>query len=59
MKKYLDQSLLSYQMVIAGLVGMIDDDGLTVHEVFEVLEDIKREVFPALAEISRERKVTR
>lgn len=55
-KQKLQMNKLSHQMVISGLVGMVEDDGLTLHEAFEVLEDIKRQVFPALMEISRERK---
>lgn len=54
MSKKFDPSKMSHQMVVAGLVGMIDDDGLTFHEAMEVMEDIKREVFPALVEMSRE-----
>jgi len=56
-KQRMDRNKLSHQMVIAGLCGMVEDDGLTMHEAFEVLEDIKRQIFPALMEMQRERKV--
>jgi hypothetical protein len=51
-----DLSKLSHQLIVAGLVGMIEDDGLTFHEAMDVLEDIKRQTFPALMEIAREGK---
>ncbi|WP_214630022.1 hypothetical protein [Paenibacillus agaridevorans] len=57
-KHRMDLKKLSHQMVVSGLVGMIEDDGMTLHEAFEVLEDIKSQTFPALAEIARERKGT-
>ena len=55
-KHRLDLNKRSHQLVVVGLTAMVEDDGLTMHEAFDVLEDIKRQVFPALMEISRERK---
>lgn len=55
-KHRMEITKLSHQMVVSGLVGMVEDDGMTMHEAFEVLEDIKSQVFPALMEISRERR---
>jgi len=52
----LDQGKLSHRLLIAGMVGMVMDDGLTPHQVLEVLEDAKKELFHALAEIYRERR---
>jgi hypothetical protein len=46
---------LNHQLVVAGLTGMVDEDGLTPHEAFEVVEDIKQNIFHALAEIRREK----
>jgi len=46
---------LNHQLVVAGLTGMVDEDGLTPHEALEVLEDIKYNIFHALAEIRREK----
>jgi hypothetical protein len=51
-----DLTKMSQQLIVAGLVRMIKDDGLTFHQAMDVLEDIKRQTFPALMEISRERK---
>lgn len=52
----LDLNKTSHQLIVAALGMMIDDEGLTVHQVAEVLEDIKRQTFPALSEMSRENK---
>ena len=55
-KHRLDLNKRSHQLVVVGLTAMVEGDGLTMHEAFHVLEDIKSQVFPALMEISRERK---
>jgi hypothetical protein len=44
------------QFIISGLVGLVEDDGLSPHDALRVLEEIKRNVFFALAEISAETK---
>lgn len=44
------------QLIVAGMAGMIDDEGLTFHEMMAVVEEIKRQCFPALMEMSREGK---
>jgi hypothetical protein len=48
-----DMNNINQQMIIAGMAGLIDE-GLTFHEMMEVVEDIKRQTFPAMMEISRE-----
>ena len=55
LKEKLDASL-SMQLIVAGLAGLIDDEGYTFHETVDILEDIKRHTFPALMEMSRENK---
>lgn len=42
------------QLIIVGLSGLVEDEGLTAHEAFEVLEDIKRATFFALRDIEKE-----
>lgn len=42
------------QLVIAALAGMVDDEGLTMHQAFERLEEIKRATFSALMQMQRE-----
>lgn len=44
----------SSALIITGLIEMIEVDGLSFHEAMEALEDIKRQIFPALMQISRE-----
>jgi hypothetical protein len=52
----MDQNNFNHKLIIAALAGMVEDDGLTPHEAFAVLEDIKCNTFHALAEIHREVK---
>lgn len=51
MSKQLELNNLNHQLIVAALTSMVDDEGLSPHEVFEVLEDIKRKTFHALLEI--------
>ena len=47
-----DLNNFNQQLIISGMVGLIDE-GLSFHEMVEILEDIKRKTFPALIKISR------
>ncbi|MNO43384.1 hypothetical protein D3C76_336030 [compost metagenome] len=49
---------INHGLIVTGMLGMVEDEGLTPHEVFDVLEDIKRQTWHALAEIRAERRVT-
>jgi len=51
-KKKLDNSM-GLQLIVAGMVGLIEEEGHSVHEVMELLEATKRNTFPAMMEISR------
>lgn len=51
--KKFDPNKLSHRLIVSGLVSMVDDDGLTVQEVQEVLEDIKRQTCYALLDRGR------
>lgn len=51
----LDLTNRNHQMILGALASMVEDDGLTPHEVFEVLDDMQRQTWHALAEIYRER----
>ena len=51
-KKKLDNSM-GLQLIVAGMVGLIEDEGHSFHEVMELLEATKRNTFPAMMEISR------
>lgn len=50
-KPKLDLNNLNVGFVITGLVGMVEDDGLTPHEAFELLDVIKNQTWHALTEI--------
>lgn len=52
-KDRLDKSF-HLQLIVAGLTGLVDDEGLSPHEAFRLLEATKQNTFHALAEISRE-----
>jgi hypothetical protein len=50
----LDLNNINQQLIIAGLTGLVADDGLTPNEAFELLDEIKRSTFPALMKIKKE-----
>lgn len=54
-KKELDLSNINVSFVITGLLGMVEDEGMTPHEAFEMLEVIKRNTWHALADIKNEK----
>ena len=54
-KTKLDRSM-GLQLIVAGLAGLVDDEGYTFHEAMELLEETKSNTFPALMEMSRENK---
>lgn len=54
--KKLDLTKRSHQIIVGTMASMVEDEGLTPREVFEVLEDIKNQTWPALSEIYHERK---
>lgn len=47
----LDLNNINVGFVITGLVGMVEDDGLTPHEAFDVLDEIKNKTWHALTDI--------
>ncbi len=55
MAKKLDEKNINHGLVITGLLQMVEDDGLTPREAFEVLEDIKRNTYSALTEVYHEK----
>jgi len=50
----LDLNNINQQLIIAGLMGLVADDGLTPHEAFVLLDEIKQQTFHALSQIKRE-----
>jgi hypothetical protein len=55
-KPNLDLTNINVGFVITGLLGMVEDDGLTPREAFELLEEIKRNTWHALMEIKNEKR---
>lgn len=50
----MDLNNFNHQMVIAALIGMVEDDGLSPREAFMVLDDIKKNTFHTLMDIRKE-----
>lgn len=53
MRKELDMNSRGVQFIITGLAELIDE-GNTPHEAFGILEQIKQNIFHALAEMRQE-----
>lgn len=49
-----DMNSLGQQLIISGLARLVEEEGLTPHEAFQVLEEIKRNTWHALSEIKQE-----
>jgi hypothetical protein len=52
-KQSLDLNNLDHQLIVAAMANMAEK-GKTPHQIFELLEDIKRQTFHSLAEIRRD-----
>lgn len=50
-KPNLDFNNINVGFVITGLVGMVEDDGLSPREAFILLDEIKRQTWHALTDI--------
>lgn len=51
----MEDSKLGTSFVVTGLANMVEEEGLTPRESFEILEDIKRQTFHALSEMYSEK----
>ncbi len=52
----LDLDNRNHQIIVAALASLVEDEGHSPRDVMALLEDIKKNTFHALMEISRERK---
>lgn len=52
-RKKLDQNNDFHMHIVGCLANMVMEDGLTPHEAFEVLDDIKQKTFFSLGEIEK------
>lgn len=50
-KPKVDMKNINVGFVITGLLGMVEDDGLTVREAFMLLDEIKQQTWSALNDI--------
>lgn len=50
-KPEFDLNNINVGFVITGLVGMVEDDGLTPREAFQLLDEIKNQTWSALTDI--------
>ena len=55
-KKKFDANIFSHQLLLAGMIGMIDDTHVTPHQVLEIMEDAKRQLWSAMQETYREKQ---
>lgn len=55
-KKKFDPTIVSHQFLLAGMIGMIDDTDVTPHQVFEIMEDAKRQLWSAMQEAYHEKQ---
>ena len=55
-KTKFDPKNFNHQLIVAGMTSCVTDEGMTMHETLELLEDIKRQVAPALLQIQREER---
>ena len=54
-KSNLDIKNINVGFIITGLLGMVENDGLTPHEAFDLLNEIKNQTYFALLEAYKER----
>jgi len=55
-RKSLDLNNPFHAHIVGCLANMVEVDGLTPHEAFEVLDDIKQKTFFSLSEITKANK---
>jgi len=55
-KTKLEKSM-NLQLIVAGVSGLVDNEGYTPHEAWRLVEEVKKNIFPALMEMSRDNNV--
>jgi hypothetical protein len=53
-EKLLNLNSVNQQLIIAGLVGLVEDEGMSPHDVFHLLDEMKRNTFHALLQMGKE-----
>jgi len=52
-----NQDSFGQQLIITGLLELVEKEGYTPHEALEVLEAIKKNIYSALCEIKQESEI--
>ncbi|WP_156133512.1 hypothetical protein [Geobacillus kaustophilus] len=55
-KNKFDITRFEHQLIASMMTVLVDDFGYTPREVFELMDDAKRQLWGALAELANERK---
>lgn len=55
-KKLFNQESFNQQLVIAGCAGLVSKEGLTTIEVFELLDEMKGQLWTALNQMEEEKR---
>ncbi|KQB91908.1 MULTISPECIES: hypothetical protein [Geobacillus] len=55
-KNKFDITRFEHQLIASTMTVLVDDFGYTPREVFELMDDAKRQLWGALAELANERK---
>jgi hypothetical protein len=53
-EKLLNLNSVNQQLIIAGLAGLVEEEGMSPHDAFRLLDEIKRNTFHALLQIGKE-----
>jgi hypothetical protein len=56
-KPGLDLKNINVGFVITGLLGMVENDGLSPREAFQLLDEIKNQIYFALMDIKKETEI--
>jgi hypothetical protein len=46
------------KLIVAGLAGLVDDEGYTFHEALEIERSIENNCFPALMKMERDHRAS-
>ena len=55
-KKLFNQESFNQQLIIAGCAGLVSKEGLTTREVFELLDEMKGQLWTALNQMEEEKR---
>lgn len=53
--KKFDENNIGHQILVGTIAALVDDFGYTPRELFELIEDVKKQTFFTLLEMSKEK----